>query len=110
MNDASIALAARVVLAAALTVSALAKLRSRAEVKQQVALLVSDALAPVVAPAVTAPTTTHMAIVAPGCAPAGEPIASTAKAPSTPLRTMAAGPTGVSMRAAPKHRHGTRRA
>jgi hypothetical protein len=54
LNDASIALAARVVLAAALMVSALAKLRSRAEVKQQVVLLVSDALAPVVAPALPA--------------------------------------------------------
>jgi Methylamine utilisation protein MauE len=54
LNDASVALAARVVLAAALTVSALAKVRARAAVKQQVALLVSDALAPVVAPALPA--------------------------------------------------------
>jgi Methylamine utilisation protein MauE len=54
LNDASVALAARIVLAAALTVSALAKLRSRAAVQQQVALLVSDALAPVLAPALPA--------------------------------------------------------
>jgi hypothetical protein len=54
LNGASVALAARIVLAAALTVSALAKLRSRDAVKQQVALLVSDGLAPVVAPALPA--------------------------------------------------------
>ena len=48
MNDASVALAARVVLAAALIVSAVAKLRSRAGVQRQVALLVSDRVAPLV--------------------------------------------------------------
>ncbi|MGO9872719.1 MAG: MauE/DoxX family redox-associated membrane protein [Acidimicrobiia bacterium] len=51
MNDASFALAARIVLAGALVVSALAKLRSNAAVRRQIALLVNDHLAPILAPA-----------------------------------------------------------
>jgi hypothetical protein len=54
VNDASAALAARLVLGVALTVSAVAKLRSRAAVQRQVALLVSDRLAPVVGRALPA--------------------------------------------------------
>ena len=48
MNDASVALAARVVLAVALAVSGTAKLRSRAAVQRQVALLVNDRMAPLI--------------------------------------------------------------
>jgi hypothetical protein len=48
MNDASVALAARAVLAVALAVSAAAKLRSRAAVQRQIALLVSERLAPAI--------------------------------------------------------------
>jgi hypothetical protein len=48
VNAASVALAARVVLAAALVASAVAKLRSRAAVQEQIALLVSDRLAPMI--------------------------------------------------------------
>ncbi len=44
MNDASVALAARVVLAGTLVVSAVAKLRSRPEVQRQIGLLTSDRL------------------------------------------------------------------
>jgi len=51
LNDASFALAARTVLGGALVVSALAKLRSNAAVRRQIALLVSDRLAPILAPA-----------------------------------------------------------
>jgi hypothetical protein len=54
VNAASAALAARVVLAAALVVSAVAKLRSRAAVKQQIALLVSDRWAPAIGRALPA--------------------------------------------------------
>ena len=43
MNDASVALAARIVLAVVLAASAIAKLRSRAAVRAQVATLVSGA-------------------------------------------------------------------
>ncbi len=54
MNDASVALAARIVLAAALCVSAAAKLQSRAAVQRQVELLVSDRLAPFIGSALPA--------------------------------------------------------
>jgi hypothetical protein len=54
VNDASVALAARVVLAAALAVSASAKLRSRAAVQRQVELLVNDRLAPLIGRALPA--------------------------------------------------------
>jgi Methylamine utilisation protein MauE len=48
VNDAALALAARIVLALALATSAIAKLRSRDAVRQQVATLVSVRAAPVV--------------------------------------------------------------
>ena len=51
MNDASLALAARVVLAAVLAVSALTKLRSRPAVERQMGALVGDRYAPMIAPA-----------------------------------------------------------
>ncbi|HTD50534.1 MAG TPA: MauE/DoxX family redox-associated membrane protein [Acidimicrobiia bacterium] len=51
MNDASIALAARTVLAGSLAVSAFAKLRSTVEVRQQITLVVNDRLAPIITPA-----------------------------------------------------------
>jgi hypothetical protein len=54
VNAASVALAARVALAAALVVSAVAKLRSRAVVREQIALLVSDRLAPTIGRALPA--------------------------------------------------------
>jgi hypothetical protein len=54
VNDASIALAARTVLAAALAVSAFAKLRSTVEVRQQITLVLNDRLAPIIAPALPA--------------------------------------------------------
>lgn len=54
MNDASFALAARTVLAAALAVSAFAKLRSSVEVRHHIAVVVSDRLAPIIAPALPA--------------------------------------------------------
>ena len=50
MNDAALALAARIVLALALATSAIAKLRSRDAVRQQVATLVSERAAPLVTP------------------------------------------------------------
>ena len=50
MNDAAPALAARIVLALVLTSSAVAKLRARAAVRAQVAMLVSERAAPVIAP------------------------------------------------------------
>jgi Methylamine utilisation protein MauE len=50
VNDAALALAARIVLALALASSAIAKLRSRDAVRRQVATLVSVRAAPVVAP------------------------------------------------------------
>jgi hypothetical protein len=49
VNEASVALAARLVLASTLAASAIAKLRSRAAVQQQVEILVSVRAAPVVA-------------------------------------------------------------
>ena len=49
MNEASVALAARLVLATVLAGSAIAKLRSRAAVRQQVETLVNARAAPVVA-------------------------------------------------------------
>jgi hypothetical protein len=51
VNDASLALAARVVLAAVLAVSAASKLQSRAAVRDQMDSLVSARLVPIVAPA-----------------------------------------------------------
>jgi Methylamine utilisation protein MauE len=54
VNDASVALAARVVLAAALAVSAVAKLRSLDAVQRQVARLVSERFAPLIARALPA--------------------------------------------------------
>jgi len=54
VNDASVALAARVVLAAALAASAAAKLRSRPAVQGQISLLVSERLAPVIGGALPA--------------------------------------------------------
>jgi hypothetical protein len=54
VNDASVALAARVVLAAALAVSAVAKVLSRAAVRRQVELLVSERLAPLIGRALPA--------------------------------------------------------
>jgi len=62
LNDASVALAARTVLAGALVVSAFAKLRSRAEVRHQIALVVNARLAPIIAPAL--PTAELMVAVA----------------------------------------------
>jgi hypothetical protein len=50
VNDAALALAARIVLALALATSAIAKLRSRDAVRQQVATLVSERAAPLVTP------------------------------------------------------------
>lgn len=50
VNAAALALAARIVLALVLGSSAIAKLRSRAAVRDQVATLVSERAAPVVAP------------------------------------------------------------
>jgi hypothetical protein len=50
VSDAAPALAARIVLAIVLTVSAFAKLRSRAQLREQVATLVSDHAAPWIAP------------------------------------------------------------
>jgi hypothetical protein len=50
VNDAAPALAARVVLAIVLASSALAKLRSRAAVREQVATLVTERAAPLLAP------------------------------------------------------------
>ena len=50
MSAAALALAARIVLAAVLASSAIAKLRSRAAVREQVAALVSPRAAPVLAP------------------------------------------------------------
>jgi hypothetical protein len=65
LNDASFALAARTVLAGALGVSAFAKLRSRVEVRQQVALVVNDRLAPIIAHALpTAELVVAVALVA----------------------------------------------
>jgi hypothetical protein len=65
LNDASFALAARTVLAGALAVSAFAKLRSRVEVRQQVALVVNDRLAPIIARALpTAELAVAVALVA----------------------------------------------
>ena len=65
MNAASVALAARVVLAAALVASAVAKLRSRAAVQQQIALLVSDRWAPLIGRALpAAEMTVAIALVA----------------------------------------------
>jgi len=65
VNDASFALAARTVLAGALAVSAFAKLRSRVEVRQQIAAVVNDRLAPIIAPALpTAELVVAAALVA----------------------------------------------
>jgi len=50
VNDASLALAARIVLAAALAVSAIAKVRTRAGVRDQIGELVGERLAPVIGP------------------------------------------------------------
>jgi hypothetical protein len=50
VNDAALALAARIVLAVVLASSAIAKLRARDAVREQVATLVSERAAPVVAP------------------------------------------------------------
>jgi hypothetical protein len=50
VNDAALALGARIVLALVLACSAFAKLQSRAAVREQVATLVSERAAPVVAP------------------------------------------------------------
>ncbi len=50
MNQASVAMAARIVLATALAFSGFAKLRARAAVREQVATLVSERAAPIVAP------------------------------------------------------------
>jgi hypothetical protein len=50
VNDAALALGARIVLALVLASSAFAKLRSRTVVREQVATLVSERAAPVVAP------------------------------------------------------------
>ena len=54
LNDASLALAARAVLALALATSGVAKVRTREEVRCQVASLVSRRAAPVLAPALPA--------------------------------------------------------
>ena len=51
MNDASLALAARVVLGIVLAASAIAKLRSRTVVERQMGTLVGDRYAPMIAPA-----------------------------------------------------------
>jgi Methylamine utilisation protein MauE len=51
VNDASLALAARVVLAIVLAASAIAKLRSRATVERQMGSLVGERYAPMIAPA-----------------------------------------------------------
>ena len=53
-----------------------------------------------------APNARHHTIVGPASAPLGEPIASTARAASTPLRTTRRGPTGASTLAPPKHGQG----
>lgn len=50
MNDASLALAARVVLAGVLAISAISKLRSRHAVQQQMGALVGERLAPLIGP------------------------------------------------------------
>ncbi|MDQ1447608.1 MAG: Methylamine utilization protein MauE [Actinomycetota bacterium] len=50
MNDAALALGARIVLALVLASSAFVKLRARAAVHEQVATLVSERAAPVIAP------------------------------------------------------------
>src|SRR5258705_808911 len=49
-------------------------------------------------------------MVGPASAPLGDPIASTARAASAPLRTTAAAPGGASLAPAPKHAQGTFRA
>ena len=60
---------------------------------------------------VIAPSTTTAADGAARLAPDGDRRSRAPRAPaSTPLRTIAHGPTGASRRAAPKHRHGTWRA
>jgi hypothetical protein len=51
VNDASLALAARVVLSLVLAASAVAKLRSRTVVERQMGTLVGDRYAPMIAPA-----------------------------------------------------------
>ena len=50
MNDASLALAARIVLATVLAISAMSKLRSRRAVQQQMGSLVGERLAPLIGP------------------------------------------------------------
>jgi len=50
VSDAALALAARIVLAVVLASSAIAKVRSRAAVREQIALLVSERAAPLLAP------------------------------------------------------------
>ena len=62
------------------------------------------------ASAATTPNAAPATSVVPGAAPEGDPIDSTASAMSTPLRTIAAGPAGACVVAAPKQRHGTWRA